>query len=368
MKVEKINKIIVENSWYKDLYEYRILKQTIFFIVIWAILCFYLIINAYTNEAFIISIILSIFAFSTFILMLHSLRKYVINPAHELYEMVVDVRQGKRAEIYQSPEDNLFSKLIQEFNQLGNEYAQITIDIDSHVQKQTARLAQKNASLKILYDVAASINQADDLDELLKRFLRILKEMTDAQAATVRLLFDDNTMHLVSCIGIDNEIITSLPSQPLDSQQLKTMISAGYLCQNNPDNSFENIGKHIHNIESLELISVPLQYHGKILGIYNLFVSKDGLSKREDIIELLISIGRHLGMAIEDFHLDNESQRLSLHEERTHLANEIHDSLAQTIASLRFQIRILSEMLQQEQYQDSANAVEKIKNSIDEAN
>jgi two-component system nitrate/nitrite sensor histidine kinase NarX len=46
-------------------------------------------------------------------------------------------------------------------------------------------------------------------------------------------------------------------------------------------------------------------------------------------------------MAIEKTRLDQESKQISILEERNQLAHEIHDSLAQTLASLRFQVRTL---------------------------
>ena len=52
--------------------------------------------------------------------------------------------------------------------------------------------------------------------------------------------------------------------------------------------------------------------------------------------------------------------------ERTLLAHELHDSLAQTLASLRFQVTIMEENIQ-EKIPLSHNEVEKLHGSIDEA-
>jgi two-component system nitrate/nitrite sensor histidine kinase NarX len=54
-------------------------------------------------------------------------------------------------------------------------------------------------------------------------------------------------------------------------------------------------------------------------------------------------------------------------EERTRLANELHDSLAQSLASLRFQVRVLDETLHSGKESALWQELEIIENSIDEA-
>lgn len=55
-------------------------------------------------------------------------------------------------------------------------------------------------------------------------------------------------------------------------------------------------------------------------------------------------------------------------EERTRMAHELHDSLAQTLVSLRFQVRVLDETLHQDDGQPTWQALEIIENTLDEAN
>jgi len=107
---------------------------------------------------------------------------------------------------------------------------------------------------------------------------------------------------------------------------------------------------------------------GKTLGVYNLFVRKTGLSDREDTIDLLTSVGNHLGMAIEKDRLDKESRRFSILQERTLLSHELHDSLAQTLVSLRFQVQVLQDMLSEEGHEEALDESHRIKNGLDEAN
>jgi two-component system nitrate/nitrite sensor histidine kinase NarX len=120
--------------------------------------------------------------------------------------------------------------------------------------------------------------------------------------------------------------------------------------------------------DEVELIRVPLNYQDEVLGIYDLFVVRPGVSDREDIMELLSTIGHHLGMAVAKQRSDEEARRLSIIEERTNLAHELHDSIAQTLASLRFQVRLLDDTLKRSQAPDTAiSELERIRTGLDEA-
>ena len=63
-----------------------------------------------------------------------------------------------------------------------------------------------------------------------------------------------------------------------------------------------------------------------------------------------------------------DAERLNLIEERTRMAHELHDSLAQTIASLRFRTRVLDEKLHQGDESLIWHEMEKIEAGVDEAN
>ncbi|MDE0250258.1 MAG: histidine kinase, partial [Gammaproteobacteria bacterium] len=53
--------------------------------------------------------------------------------------------------------------------------------------------------------------------------------------------------------------------------------------------------------------------------------------------------------------------------ERTNIANELHDSLAQTLASIKYQVRVLDETIHQEDEAATWQELERIESTIDEA-
>ena len=74
-----------------------------------------------------------------------------------------------------------------------------------------------------------------------------------------------------------------------------------------------------------------------------------------------------LQLVAEERERELQAQQQRLHE-RTQLANELHDSLAQTLASLKFQIRVLDDTLRQDSESAIWQEMERIESSVDEAN
>jgi two-component system nitrate/nitrite sensor histidine kinase NarX len=261
-----------------------------------------------------------------------------------------------------------FTKLAKNINQLSDNLQSLTDDMQSQVKQQTHHIAQKTHSLEIIYDVAASINVSRDLNDLLTRFLHTLKDVVKARAAVVRLVDADNQMRLIASTGLDDEVISREQLMPAADCLCGSAYDKGTVqYQHDIAKCDKIIGHSFFKDDNVGMIAVPLQYRDQTLGVYNLFVDKEMMGDVEEINELLTSIGRHLGMAIDKARLDNETNRLSIMEERTRLAHELHDSLAQTMASLRFQVRVLDESLRKGEERSVWHELEQIENNLDEA-
>ena len=84
--------------------------------------------------------------------------------------------------------------------------------------------------------------------------------------------------------------------------------------------------------------------------------------------EMLESLSRDTEQQLQKFTEHTEqAYQITIMEERAHLANELHDSLAQTLASSKLQIRVLDESVHQGNDERAWAELEKIENSIDQA-
>jgi len=297
-----------------------------------------------------------------------NLRRDLLAPLLHLRTWIRRVRSGDHSARVPESGSGEMRDFANDINAVGDLLQTLTHNLDEEVRRQTERIAQKTNSLQVLYDVAASLNASRDLKDLLTRFLYTMRDIVNAKAGTVRLLTENNQMELVASIGLDDEVIELERLVPVQRCLCGTAVCEGeVLFQQDMRPCNTLVGRPMLQDDSLEMIAVPLQYRGKNLGVYNLFVGRNELKAKDEVKALFTSIGRHLGMAIEKAHLDNEAKRLSIMQERNALAHELHDSLAQTLASLRFQVSILDDTVDSEGNETVHNEIQQIKAGLDEA-
>lgn len=291
---------------------------------------------------------------------------HLTRPLEEVRRWAQHLRRGGRGSSIATPVGQ-DTELAAELTALTHHFQRLGKDLDEEVRQHTERLAQKTRSLQILYDVAASVNTARDMDDLLTRFLHTLIELVDARAGVVRLLTDDGQMRLVASIGLEGEVLEREKLVPMTACMCGVAVGGdSVLIESDATACRQHLGRSVVGGKTSTVIAIPLQYRGSNLGVYNLFLdhrAKPG----DDLKELLLSIGRHLGVAIEKSQLDTKAQRLSIMQERTMLAHELHDSVAQTIASLRYRVRALDEILPADAPQEARQEILQIRNTLDEA-
>lgn len=200
--------------------------------------------------------------------------------------------------------------------------------------------------IEVLAEIASSMNSDANTEQMLMRFLEIMVRISGANAGAVRVLTADGAhLRLVGSMGLPPSLVEKERYVPLEcgicgkatlthSTQYDSVLE---VCQKQV--------RHLYFAQNCRTVyAVPMRYKGKVMGVYNLF--RDDLSPLpEDIRYLFNSISEHLGMALENSRLTRENMRISLMNERTMLANQIHDSLAQTLAYAKMRLSVLSEAL-----------------------
>jgi two-component system NarL family sensor kinase len=91
--------------------------------------------------------------------------------------------------------------------------------------------------------------------------------------------------------------------------------------------------------------SIPLYAHGKQLGLLNV-ASTDWRELSPDDLQLLYTVGDLLSMAIERARLFSRSVEAGAVEERTRIAREIHDTLAQGLTAIALQLETADALLE----------------------
>ncbi len=309
-------------------------------------------------------------AFVSLFMLLIRLRSQLLRPLATLEKTVNQICQGEPVANREPQQSGVLSGMARDIDSLNEELTDIYEDMEVRVARQTSRLAQKTTSLEVLYDVAAGINHSENLDELLLEYMGVFKRMVNARSATVHLVLEGDMVRQVGCIDQDGRLYNEQEMLPIKLCQCGIALSPGdILCSQDAKVCSRRNNRRMFGPDEVERVSVPMWFHGDVLGFYHLYVDKPGIyDGPEDVLDILNTIGSHLGMAVAKQRSDTEARRLSIVEERTSLAHELHDSLAQTLASLRFQVRMLEETLQDGQASESMMLeAQRIHNGLDEA-
>ncbi len=280
-----------------------------------------------------------------------------------LHEWTQKIRAGELTARIPETHGSRFDELSQDINFVAEMLGSLSRDAEIQLQRHTEHVAQKNKSLETLYDVVTSINMTRDVHTVLTHFLHTMTELVNAHAASVYIRKKDDTFSLISEIGLEQNFSKHPPQLPKLKELMdeKTIIPVSIIaCR-----------KEIHDQyfpgKDISVLAVPLQYRGNILGVYNLYIDPNQFTNNREYQNLFTSIGRHLGIAVEKARLDNEANSVKIIQERTNFANELHDSLAQTLASVKYQVRVLDETIHQGDEAATWQELERIEKTIDEA-
>jgi two-component system nitrate/nitrite sensor histidine kinase NarX len=289
----------------------------------------------------------------------------VIKPIDSVRTWAARMREGDYSAELSVPIQGEFAMLMQDLSEMGRWYKDIALEGDDRFSEQVRQMARKTRLLEILYDIAATISVSRDLEEVLSHFLQLSADITHARVALVRLATNDGDMLLVDVVGEDKDkfkhrvpMAEAIPGQ-------HTRVKSVYVTA--PETSVDFAGCS-NEAGSLECVIIPLIHQGDVMGSYHMLIDQSVSSLSYDLHELFTSIGYHLGMAIHKSHLDNEANKQTIFRERLTLAHELHDSLAQSMVSLRFQCKALDDSLSKQNLQSASKDVEKLRSGVDKAN
>jgi two-component system nitrate/nitrite sensor histidine kinase NarX len=115
------------------------------------------------------------------------------------------------------------------------------------------------------------------------------------------------------------------------------------------------------------MLSVPLSEGGKPYGVM-LLQLPSGMQIEDWKLKLLESIGHHIGAAFATAKRSDERRGIALLEERSVIARELHDSLAQSLTYLKIQVTRLKQQLSASGTRtQTAEVVEELKLGINNA-
>ncbi len=257
--------------------------------------------------------VLAVSLLATLLLLGYLLARDLLVPAHHVRNWLMKVHAGDlSARLFVAKGNGVFSKMEGDLNTMVEMLESQSNNASEQLSIHMEHVAEKTRFLAMLYNFATEINTRRGLNDLLSTMLWTLEDVLGIDRVVIRKNFGGGQMMRLATRGVfikdENRLLLSMDSPYLqDDEQQSRLV--------------------------LQMLT-----HGVLIGVCSLYLKEKLFARRKELAGLFSSVVRHFGMAIEACRLDEESNRLLILEERARIGREVHDSLAQTISSLRFQV------------------------------
>jgi two-component system nitrate/nitrite sensor histidine kinase NarX len=205
----------------------------------------------------------------------------------------------------------------------------------------------KNGGLDACVEQEFISSRATDLKTLLNSFLETALSVIKARAGVVRVLLpDEQTLKVISAVGLTGEELEAERIVELACEDCRKDAFKHGLCSSDVDTCETRHGDRPHR-QFQSVISIPLESRNSpevMLGVFTLFFdTPQSISGNSS--NMAISFADLLGTLIDHVKSSREAKRAELLMERQSIANEIHDSLAQTLNYARMNTTLLSDAM-----------------------
>lgn len=187
------------------------------------------------------------------------------------------------------------------FNDMASKLKLFYIKLEEMVKERTRELEQRNEEISILYSIVSTLNQSLDLERTFSEALKTLIEVMKADTGVIWML--DNrrrSFAIVASQGIDLNPEREQRLSELFEYIGDKIINSGKLWSSENLSVDERIeGIRIPEEDCISIVGIPLKSKDKVLAImYLLYKNIRALTSREE--EMLLSIGSHIGIAVEN--------------------------------------------------------------------
>jgi len=272
---------------------------------------------------------------------------FVLEPVGALKQAIHHIQGGDLGARVDCATTDEFGTLAAGFNDMAGQLQSMYRNLEDRVHEKTVQLKEKHERLESLYEVTNLVTKALTLDELATGFTQRIARI--ARADGVALRWSDET----------NRRYVMLASQGLPASMLEAehcLIAGDCHC----GSPLAPPGPRVIPIRTMQparmghcaqagfetVVSVPIRLHDRLMGEVDLFFhAQIDISPAER--SLLDALTVQLAGAMENLRLNALGLEAAVSQERSFLARELHDSIAQSLAFLKIQVQLMRDAIGQ---------------------
>jgi two-component system nitrate/nitrite sensor histidine kinase NarX len=260
-----------------------------------------------------------------------------------------------------------FGVLAQAFNQMADRVQTVHRTLEVRVHEKTAKLQAQNHEMSTLYEIAGFLAGPHAIEELCRGFLHRIMQRISADGGTVRILdTQSNNLHITVHEGISEKMIEEEHCIKTDDCLCGAAVSQGIIFvrdfrQMNNQKRYRCQEEGFFSIAIFQILA-----REQVIGSFSLHFTHERTISGEER-RLLETLGKNLGVAIENQRLIAKEKEFAVSQERNLLAQGLHDSIAQGLNFLNLQVQMLEDSLSRNNLEEVVDIAPLLRAGVEES-
>jgi two-component system nitrate/nitrite sensor histidine kinase NarX len=277
----------------------------------------------------------------------------VLEPISRLKAALRDIEGGNFATRVHVDSRDEMGSLADGFNSMAENLESLYNNLESKVSEKTAGIEIKQQRLSALYDMAAFVATSETLEGMSQGFATRMRQLARADAVAIRwsdlankryvLLASDCLPKVMAedeqCV-LSGDCLCGAPFEPGTMPGLRVIPIMDAVRDLRNQVAHQRVHDHCERAGYTTLVTVPLGLHQQVLGEIEIFYrGEPGLKEEERA--LFEALASHLAGGMESLRGAAMGREAAVASERQLLAQELHDSIAQSLAFMKIQMQLL---------------------------